>query len=183
MVGQHYEGGQILVHAAQSITHPASHAGKTGKLEPSRLQVSGLAVHACFADKIVTAAIAAAKPAAALTAGASVASANGNSQTLAISKAAATAAFDHGASSLLTAITHAAILAGDSDFIPAVEAAKSEGVVVHLFYGPRAHRDLISVCDERTYITKDLLSSLSRRRTHTRALTVSGGTTSDSRCK
>ena len=38
-------------------------------------------------------------------------------------------------------ITDAAILAGDSDFLPAIEAAKPEGVVIHLFHGerPRQH--------------------------------------------
>ena len=32
-------------------------------------------------------------------------------------------------------ITNAAILAGDSDFVPAIEAAKPEGVVIHLYHG------------------------------------------------
>ena len=30
-------------------------------------------------------------------------------------------------------ISDAAILAGDSDFLPAIDAAKPEGVVIHLF--------------------------------------------------
>lgn len=33
-------------------------------------------------------------------------------------------------------ITHAALVAGDSDFIPAIEIAKQEGIVVSLFHGP-----------------------------------------------
>jgi len=49
-------------------------------------------------------------------------------------------------------ITDAALLAGDSDFLPAVEAAKREGVVIHLFHGTRAHRDLLTACDERIQI-------------------------------
>lgn len=49
-------------------------------------------------------------------------------------------------------ITDAALLAGDSDFLPAVEAAKREGVVIHLFHGARAHKDLVTSCDERTQI-------------------------------
>jgi uncharacterized LabA/DUF88 family protein len=57
-------------------------------------------------------------------------------------------------------ITDAAILAGDSDFLPGVEAAKSEGVVVHLFHGPNAHRDLIRLSDERTFICDDFLMPL-----------------------
>ena len=62
-------------------------------------------------------------------------------------------------------ITDAAILAGDSDFVPAIEAAKSEGVAVHLFHGPHAHRDLIRACDERTYVGQEFLSVVARKRT------------------
>jgi uncharacterized LabA/DUF88 family protein len=54
-------------------------------------------------------------------------------------------------------ITDAAVLAGDSDFLPAIEAAKSEGVVMHLFHGNRPHRDLVSACDERTPIDSAFL--------------------------
>ena len=42
------------------------------------------------------------------------------------------------------------LLAGDSDFIPAVTAAKSEGVVIKLFHGERPHSDLWREADERT---------------------------------
>ena len=35
-------------------------------------------------------------------------------------------------------ITHAALVAGDGDFVPAVRAAKREGVAVWLFHGPSA---------------------------------------------
>lgn len=51
-------------------------------------------------------------------------------------------------------ITHAMLLAGDSDFLPAVIAAKSEGVLVHLYHGPTYHKDLWDQCDERTLITQ-----------------------------
>ena len=54
-------------------------------------------------------------------------------------------------------ITDAAILAGDSDFLPAVEAVKPEGVVVHLFHGSSPHRDLVSHCDERIRIDQDFI--------------------------
>lgn len=37
-------------------------------------------------------------------------------------------------------ITHAAIIAGDSDLLPALEAAKSEGLSIWLFHGPRFSR-------------------------------------------
>ena len=59
-------------------------------------------------------------------------------------------------------ITDVALVAGDSDFLPAIEAAKAEGVVVHLFHGTHAHRDLISACDERTVFTPDLINSVRR---------------------
>ena len=39
-------------------------------------------------------------------------------------------------------IQEAAIVAGDSDFIPAIEAAQSEGVLIRLFHGRSPHSDL-----------------------------------------
>jgi uncharacterized LabA/DUF88 family protein len=61
-------------------------------------------------------------------------------------------------------ITHATILAGDSDFLPAVTAAKTEGVLIHLFHGSvhRPHVSLWDACDERTLITKNLIDSILR---------------------
>lgn len=61
-------------------------------------------------------------------------------------------------------ITHATLLAGDSDLIPAVELARQEGVVVHLFHGPDAHRDLVAACDERVELTPQFLASVRRDR-------------------
>jgi uncharacterized LabA/DUF88 family protein len=61
-------------------------------------------------------------------------------------------------------ITDAAVIAGDSDFIPAIEAAKAEGVSVHLYHGLNAHDDLIEECDERTLITDEFIYSVSRQR-------------------
>ncbi len=58
------------------------------------------------------------------------------------------------------AIQEAVLLAGDSDFIPAVAAAQSEGVVIRLFHGRRPHNDLWQVADERTQITQDLIQSV-----------------------
>ena len=40
--------------------------------------------------------------------------------------------------SVRSRITHVALVAGDGDFVPALRAAKQEGVVVWLFHGPRA---------------------------------------------
>jgi len=57
-------------------------------------------------------------------------------------------------------ITDAALLAGDSDFLPAVEAAKPEGVVIHLFHGASPHSDLFNHCDERVRIDKALIDSI-----------------------
>jgi len=51
-------------------------------------------------------------------------------------------------------ITHAAVLAGDSDFIPAIVAAKNEGVLVRLYHGSSFHKDLWDCVDERVQITK-----------------------------
>jgi uncharacterized LabA/DUF88 family protein len=57
-------------------------------------------------------------------------------------------------------IADAAVLAGDSDFLPAIEAAKPEGVVIHLFHGGSPHRDLVSACDERTRIDQAFIDSV-----------------------
>jgi uncharacterized LabA/DUF88 family protein len=51
--------------------------------------------------------------------------------------------------SLKGKITHAAIVAGDSDFVPAIEMAKNESVSVWLFHGSQLHPSLWDVADER----------------------------------
>jgi len=47
-------------------------------------------------------------------------------------------------------IQHAVLVAGDSDFIPAVQAAKESGVTISLWRGPMntVHKDLIALADE-----------------------------------
>lgn len=60
-------------------------------------------------------------------------------------------------------ITNAAILAGDSDFLPAIEAAKPEGVVVHLYHGRQPHHDLFDACDERTRIDKAFIEQITMK--------------------
>jgi len=57
-------------------------------------------------------------------------------------------------------INTAILLAGDSDFVPAIEVAKQHGVLVELWHGPRSgaghttvHNELWSECDEREEIT------------------------------
>lgn len=57
-------------------------------------------------------------------------------------------------------ISDAAIFAGDSDFLPAIDAAKPEGVVIHLFHGERPHTDLVAKCDERTKIDQAFIDSI-----------------------
>ncbi len=59
-------------------------------------------------------------------------------------------------------IQEAVLVAGDSDFIPAVTAAKQEGVLVRLYHGARAHTDLRQECDERTRISSSLIDSVRR---------------------
>ncbi len=57
-------------------------------------------------------------------------------------------------------IQEAALVAGDSDFIPAVSVAKSEGVLVRLFHGQNPHSDLWREADERIPITQQLIDSV-----------------------
>ena len=57
-------------------------------------------------------------------------------------------------------IQKAILIAGDSDFIPAVTVAKSEGVVISLFHGARPHNDLWQEADERARIDTALISQV-----------------------
>lgn len=54
-------------------------------------------------------------------------------------------------------ITHAAIIAGDGDFVPAIKVAKTEGVIVWLFHGKSKHSQLWQIADERRQLDKDLM--------------------------
>jgi uncharacterized LabA/DUF88 family protein len=51
------------------------------------------------------------------------------------------------------------IIAGDSDFAPAIVAAKQHGVFVTLYYHPATHihDNLYEACDDRIEMTKELL--------------------------
>lgn len=60
-------------------------------------------------------------------------------------------------------ITDAMVLAGDSDFLPAIEIAKQEGVVVHLFHGASPHNELLTRCDERVRIDDEIVDAIRRR--------------------
>ena len=56
-------------------------------------------------------------------------------------------------------IQKAVLVSGDSDFVPAVQAAKDAGVLVHLCYSRSAiHYELLNSCDERFLITRDLIN-------------------------
>ncbi|SDH56552.1 hypothetical protein SAMN04489735_10331, partial [Aneurinibacillus thermoaerophilus] len=62
--------------------------------------------------------------------------------------------------------THAAILTGDSDFLPAVEIAKSEGVHITLFYSDKEgclpHDELLDMVDARRIINQEMIDSWKR---------------------
>ena len=57
-------------------------------------------------------------------------------------------------------ITQANLLAGDSDFIPAVAVAKAEGVLVKLFHGNGCHSDLLREVDERVKFDQAFIDPL-----------------------
>ncbi len=59
-------------------------------------------------------------------------------------------------------IQKATLLAGDADYVPAVEVAKNDGVVVHLYHSQvigKYSNELHQACDERTPITGGLIDS------------------------
>ncbi len=67
--------------------------------------------------------------------------------------------------------SHIALFAGDSDFCPAVDFAKREGVCVWLFHGPRVSpyngegtfaEDLWKCCDERCEIDQAFIDKVKR---------------------
>lgn len=60
-------------------------------------------------------------------------------------------------------ITHAALVSGDSDFVPAVRIAREAGVSVWLFHGDRPHNELWQTADRRVHIGQDLINQVSRR--------------------
>lgn len=61
-------------------------------------------------------------------------------------------------------ITHAAIFTGDSDFLPAIILAKSEGVIMTLCHGVMnpPHEELWKVMDQRLILDQALVDSMSR---------------------
>lgn len=64
-------------------------------------------------------------------------------------------------------IAKMALLSGDSDFTPAVEAAKNEGVLTTLWHGiqtgeVRSGAELVQVCDEGRELTAEIIQSVLR---------------------
>jgi len=59
----------------------------------------------------------------------------------------------------------AVVVAGDSDFIPAFDAAKNLGVPIVLFAGQRnpAHRDLQAAADQRVFFDTEFMDRVRRR--------------------
>ena len=53
MIRQNDKGGQVLIIAAERIAGPSAHAGESGALKASGLQVSGLTVNPGFSDEIM----------------------------------------------------------------------------------------------------------------------------------
>ena len=68
-------------------------------------------------------------------------------------------------------ITHAAVISGDSDLLPAVEVAQQEGIVLWLVHGPRVSKidgsstyaeELWNKADERLELTTELITRVAR---------------------
>lgn len=60
-------------------------------------------------------------------------------------------------------IGKAVIVTGDSDFVPAIEAAKEAGVLVMLYYSASSiHDELLSAVDESVVIGGDLIRQVER---------------------
>ncbi|MCK4444194.1 MAG: NYN domain-containing protein [Thermoplasmata archaeon] len=58
-------------------------------------------------------------------------------------------------------IQRAILVTGDSDFVPAVQAAKDAGVLVQIYFSPNAiHDELLDVCDDRFEITSDIVDAV-----------------------
>jgi len=60
-------------------------------------------------------------------------------------------------------IGKAVVVTGDSDFVPAIEAAKDAGVLMVLYYSPSSiHDELLSAVDECRIIDQELISKVAR---------------------
>jgi uncharacterized LabA/DUF88 family protein len=61
-------------------------------------------------------------------------------------------------------IQRAVLLLNDSDFVPAIEIARTAGTVIELYYHvpPRPHDELMRACDDRIYIDQELIDKIIR---------------------
>lgn len=59
-------------------------------------------------------------------------------------------------------IQRAVLIAGDSDFVPAIQVARDAGTVVQLYYyhRPRPHVELMEACDERICIDQAFIDRI-----------------------
>jgi uncharacterized LabA/DUF88 family protein len=59
-------------------------------------------------------------------------------------------------------IQRAVLIAGDSDFVPAIEIARDAGVVVQLYYHrpPYVNDELLRACDERVPVSQSLVDAI-----------------------
>jgi uncharacterized LabA/DUF88 family protein len=59
-------------------------------------------------------------------------------------------------------IQRAVLIAGDSDFVPAIQVAKDAGTIVQLYHGvsPRPHDELLRCCDDRMVIDQKLIDAV-----------------------
>jgi len=56
-------------------------------------------------------------------------------------------------------IQHAILIAGDSDFVPAIKKAKNYGAVIHLYYHPKSvHNEILDEVDELHEIDENLIN-------------------------
>jgi uncharacterized LabA/DUF88 family protein len=61
-------------------------------------------------------------------------------------------------------IQRAVIVAGDSDFVPAIQVARDAGTIVQVCYGvnPRPHDELLRASDDRILIDQEFLNAVRR---------------------
>ena len=59
-------------------------------------------------------------------------------------------------------IQRAVLVTADSDFIPAIQAARDSGTIVELYYSTRLpyNRDLLEACDERVVVDQDFIEKI-----------------------
>ena len=60
-------------------------------------------------------------------------------------------------------IQHAVLVAGDSDFVPAVKKAKDYGAIIHLYYHPSSvHNEILDMVDELHEIDYSFIESIKK---------------------